>query len=199
MGRGLVGRSVLECPAGECIILHYPRRLPTEEEVSTYTNTLSVRQGDLAAGAGSPWNTEDSFGGVGGTFNCCTFAVGELLGLSTADWLAPNATGDTNYTVPMRIVLESYFEPIRSYKGPDIDWESIEGDKELRDDDVLCFVNMADSGEEYAHVGRIRKRSVVNLLISKLGIGPNVESPMRATAMDFRGQFRDVRIYRRAK
>lgn len=196
-GRGLVGRSVISCPAGECIILHYPLRPLTEEQRSDYVNTRTMREGRLAETVSPLWSPASSFGSVNGTFNCCTYAVGDVLGLSSSDWLAPNASGDTEDTVPMQIVLDSYYSVVRSYPGPKIDWESIQEDGDLRDDDVLCFVNTSAAKDEYAHVGRIRKRDSANWLVSKLGVGPIVESPIEATGSDFAGQFNDVRIYRR--
>ena len=193
--RGLVGRSALECPAGDCILLHYPRRLASQAQQAMYDQLETTRTGELFVDDESRWTTHD--GGVPlDTFNCCTFAVGDWLGLSTADWVAPNRTSDTEGTVPMQVVLDSYFKLVREYDHSDLDWQLIEQDAGLENDDVFCFVSTRQGVVEFTHVGRISKVGAQNWLISKLGNGPIVRAPIQATGADFRGQFDGVQVYR---
>jgi hypothetical protein len=131
------------------------------------------------------------------TFNCCSFVVGDVVGLTVRDWIAPAPSGDTDGTVPMRVLLDSYFREVRVYKEPIADWRSIHQDATLQQDDVLCYVKTSGPTPEVIHAGRIWRINGVNWLVSKMGTGPIVRATIQSTGALFPGAFDEIQVYRR--
>lgn len=202
--RGLTGRSVLLCPAGNCIVMHYSLRADFEP------NTKQILEKDTPNGSvasvfrqdGNQWSM--AWVDTPTTFNCCTFAVGDYLGLTPRDWIEPRPHAVTYFTNPMQVILDSYFRLVKSYPRSALDWSKIAEDDSLREDDVLCFwlgsTQSRNPGREVwpeiVHAGKVRKRAGQNWLLSKIRSGPIVLATIRATAAQFDDQFDEIRIYR---
>lgn len=208
---GLVGRSVIECPAGPCIVLHFPPTgLKPEEsrEMQEFVARLltgdpatSEDDGELFCDQQGRWcqGTDDEV--IQSTFNCCTFAVGDVLGLTTDDWIMPLKYGLADNTLPMQVVLDSYFESVRHFRVEDVafDWTRIELDAELRQTDVVCFVQTVLTNgvsTRFVHAGRIWKHEGRNWLVSKIGDGPILVTPIETLAREYVGDFDIIQIHR---
>jgi hypothetical protein len=196
---GVTGRSVLDCPAGKCILLHYP---PVELEAPELSAVLesdpasSEDDGELFEEDGNRWCSAAAKGANLSTFNCCTFAVGDIVGLTPADWVNPVASGNTDDTNPMEILLDSYFQCVKVYPGPTVNWQAIERDQDLHVHDVLCFVQVEPSASQFVHVGKVLPNKGINWLVSKFGCGPLVKASIAATGEHFSGHWTEVRVYR---
>ena len=196
---GFLGRSLIACPAGPCIVLHFPPKLTDPLDLTTVLEAdtdSTADDGELFFEEGNRWCTTPTYAGDQSTFNCCTFAVGDLLGLTTHDWIAPNPSPVTAFTVPMQVVLDSYFQLQRVYPGPDVDWEAAVADVDLQEGDVLCYVRTQSATPEFIHVGKVVKKDGQNWVVSKLGKGPIVAATIKATGREFSGEFDEVRVYR---
>jgi hypothetical protein len=196
---GLTGRSVLACTAGYCVILHYP---PAPVEIEDLTSVLEddphsdQDNGEVYDDPRSPWCSPNVVPSALNTFNCCTFAVGDVVGLTPRDWIRPIPSGDTYFTAPMEVLLDSFFRRVKIYPAPKSDWSRIENDSDLQEDDVICFVAVGREYTTYTHVGKIFKRLDKNWIISKFGAGPILRTTLRATAAKFSDQFDQVWVYR---
>ena len=196
---GVTGRSYLVCPKGKCVILHYP---PTEPEAPDLGNVLDLDpdspedDGEMYCDEASPWCSVSATGSDLSTFNCCTFAVGDVVGLTPADWINPVSTGNTDDSNPMLILLDSYFIRVKAYAGPDLNWDAIENDDQLQENDVLCYVQTGEKAIEFVHAGKICKNKGHNWLVSKFGLGPLVKAPLRSAGSFFSGHFDVVWVYR---
>lgn len=197
---GITGRSVLTCAAGDCIVLHYPP-LPVAKD--NLRNMLELDpdtpadEVELCEESWEEWYAPSPLGVTLNTFNCCTFAVADVVGLTRNDWVRPSATGDTYYTVPMQVILESYFHPVRTYHGPVIPWGIVEEDDQLREDDVLCYTRTDLPAIQFAHVGKIVKVDGRNRLLSKYGSGPIVRTSLELLGNVLVGEFDEIQVYRR--
>ncbi len=210
---GLTGRSEIECPLGRCVVLHYPPYEMNSAQSSEMDEIVeTVLMGDASTaeddgelhcqqvgrwcpGVGSETEVVQS------TFNCCTFAVGDVVGLTTRDWIMGFSCSATDDTCPMQVILNNYFEQIRYYRdgGIGIDWMGIEGDPALQQDDVLCLVQSYELNgvaTEIIHAGKIWKHEGRNWLISKLGAGPILVAPIESVAGSFEVDFDVVQVYR---
>ena len=90
-------RSILLCPAGECVILHFPPAWTNKTGVDCYTESVPAdlrREIAVCRDAAAPWCRAGWRDVAGSTFNCCTCAVGDVMGLTPVDWIEPNASGD---------------------------------------------------------------------------------------------------------
>ncbi|GAB5402464.1 MAG: hypothetical protein Aurels2KO_06950 [Aureliella sp.] len=182
---GITGRSVIELPAGLCVVLHFPpSSQPTDKppgkiilkkDVAQYDEPLAV-YGDRS------------------TFNCASFALAGLLDLSADDWIEPLARSDTLYTVPAEIVLNSYCDLQEELIAGEVDWSTLATTQAIRDGDIFCYCQSAAGRTAFAHMGKIRKRENQNLLVSKFGMGPIVETTLRTCGEEF--GFETLRIYR---
>jgi hypothetical protein len=208
---GLAGRSVVECPAGPCIVLHFPpyEMNPQESrEMEEFVARMLIGDPSTTADDGElfrdeqhRWCAETDGEVMQSTFNCCTFAVGDVVGLTADDWIMPLECGQADGTFPMQVVLDSYFELAHQYRvdGRPFDWARIESDAELQQDDVLCFVQTLLTGgtsTRIVHAGRIWKHKGRNWIASKIGAGPILMTPIETLAREFGGQFDVVRIHR---
>jgi hypothetical protein len=196
---GITGRSVLACPAGYCIILHYPPAPVETEDLSTMLEgnpDTDDDSGEVYDDPTSQWCTPSAMGEARNTFNCCTFAVGDVAGLTPDDWILPTPSGDAFNTLPMEVLLDSYYQRVKTFDGPQFDWRAIERDESLQTDDVLCYVRTTDQYRCYTHAGRIWRHDGRNWLISKCGAGPIVRATIEATGLRFWGEFDTIWIYR---
>jgi hypothetical protein len=103
----------------------------------------------------------------------------------------------TDYTVPMQVLLDSYFQPIRRVPVADVDWDALESDSSFTDGDVFCFVYSRGTHQEFTHVGKILPKQGKNWLVSKLGRGPVVRTTLQSMADFFEGEFEEIQVYRR--
>jgi len=196
---GLTGRSVLACPAGYCVILHFP---PEPVPVEDLTDVLEgdpgtdADDGEVYDDPDSPWCSALAAGPSRNTFNCCAFAVGDVAGLTPDDWIMPMLCGDTFDTLPMQVLLDSFYERLQALDGPGFHWRALEGDAHLRTDDVLCFVSTTGQHTCYSHVGRILRKGGRNWLISKFGAGPILRTTIQAAGYKFAGQYDKIWIFR---
>lgn len=129
------------------------------------------------------------------TFNCATFALGDIVGLGPNDWIEPLARSDTLYTVPAQVILDSYCQLIAEYSTASADWQQLARDDGLLDGDILCFAFETAGTQSYVHMGKIRKVLGRNLLVSKLGVGPIAEMSLQLCAENY--SYDSVKIFRR--
>jgi hypothetical protein len=200
---GITGRSVLKCPAGDCVVLHYPPQRYTTAEQARYLRQDPSRPNSEAHLYHDPdnrWCQTDALYPVNNTFNCCAYAVGDAVGLTVDDWIAGEATADTRFINPMQVLLDSYYKRVKVYDQPGPSLGRIANDRELRDEDVLCFVDTRGShGPVFNHAGRICKRNGINWLVSKYGSGLLVCATIRTVAREYADSFDQVWIYRQKK
>jgi hypothetical protein len=192
---GLTGRSLLRCPAGDCIVLHFPPvRVDNREALEIFKRLPGIAEEDAEVhlDPNSRWCQYDARYATN-TFNCCTYAVGDVVGLTTDDWISCDAIGNTCFTNPMQVLLDSYFERVKVYRPPFIGMET---DPALRAEDVLCFVNTASPRPTYCHAGRVCKRNGTNRLVSKIGEGPILRTSIKAVAMRYSAGFDEIWVYR---
>jgi len=196
---GVTGRSILTCPTGDCIILHYPPAAVKPNDLSQFLAgdpDTPDDDGELYSDPSGRWcQAGESYTALN-SFNCCTFAVGDVVGLTPDDWISPTRNGDTYFTLPMQVILDSYFERIQVYKYPIADWAVLESDPQLRAGDVICLMNVRSDWLAYAHAGRICKKNGKNWVISKFGAGPIVKTTLEAIGREYAHISNEIRIYR---
>ena len=78
-----------------------------------------------------------------------------------------------------------------------VDWNHLETDGTLRDEDVVAFSIAQNGKTEFVHFGKIIQQDGRNRLISKLGLGPIVIGSLENTAAEYEGQFSELQIYRK--
>ena len=194
---GISGRRLFRFRRGECIVLRPPIELVSEEEQQRYGDTDDetglVRE---VLPPDSRWRVASDRPEEQTTFNCATFAIGDVIGLSRADFLTPQAVSLTNMQNPAHILLEEFFYRVTTVPLAEIKWQDLDRLKSLRDNDVVVFANHG-SNEEYVHLGRIAKWQGRNRMISKMGRGPIVRGTIQRTAQAYEGRFDEIQIYRR--
>ncbi len=194
---GISGRKLLRFPRGECIVLRPPIKLVSEEEKGQYLGT--DEETELVRHVlppGSRWRIEPNRPEDLTTFNCATFAVGDVIGLSRADFVTPQAVSFTNMQNPAHILLQEFFDCLATYPMAEIKWHELDHLESLRDNDVVVFATHGSS-EEYVHLGRIVKWQGGNRMLSKMGRGPIVRGTIQRTAQAYEGRFDEIQIYRR--
>ncbi len=182
---GVTGRSIIELPAGLCVFMHFPPTIqPTGKLIGKIIQPPDAHQIDEPLA---------SFGDAS-TFNCASFALGSLLDLGPDVWIEPIARSDTFYTVPAEVVLNSYCDMTLEIELDNINWEELATDPALRKGDIVGYAKSIGGRVAFTHMGKIRKTAGRNLLISKLGTGPIVESSLEDCGNAF--GFDTLRIYR---
>jgi hypothetical protein len=190
---------VLPFSAGTCVIFHFPPTYSTRASLDRILKTEADSPdcaAELIVDPRDMWACASASPALACTFNCCTYAVGEVAGLSVNDWLPSEASGDTLQTVPMQVVLDSFFDRIRVYRQPLEDWSVVEGDQSLRAGDVFCLVDSSGATPAYIHAGKICKRNGRNWVDSKLGPGPVVRSTVKALVVEYSKSREELWIYR---
>lgn len=181
-------RSALLCPAGECVLMHYhPGTLSPIRDPA-----CALRPGEYAQlvhDANSPWFFGAQHGVCLDTFNCCTFAVGDYIGLTVDDWVGVWATG--KHANPMQVILDSYFECLWSAPAAEA-LARFESDATLREGDVVCIFD--SSSGQVTHAGRVDQRDGKNRLLSKFGTGPILNTDLRFPRRFFSGDL--VKVFR---
>ena len=193
-----IPRTVLDCPAGECILVHFPPR--TYESSAKMDDVLEADpasdrdDGTVYRDPAGFWTSPDP--GRLSQFNCCAFAVGDLVELTPTDWLCGDANELTDGTIPMEVMLESYFSVIADFEPPysSVAIRAFAGDTRVRDGDVVCFIG--SRGPDYCHAGRVRKRRGDNWVLGKFGEDPILWTPIQSIAQAYEGLFDQVRVYR---
>jgi hypothetical protein len=145
---------------------------------------------------GSGWRTDPNRPEEDTTFNCATFAIGDVIGLSRSDFLTPQAVSFTNMQNPAHVLLQEFFYCLATYPLAEIKWHELDRLETLSDNDVVVFATHGSS-EEYVHLGRIAKWQGRNRMLSKMGRGPIVRGTIERTAQAYEGRFDEIQIYRR--
>ena len=196
-----VPRTVLECPRGACILLHFPIR--EDYRPGAMTDLLAGRpgtaadDGQIVAEAGTAWHVEREVQLA--QFNCCAYAAGDVIGLGRGDWLCGEVNPLTDGTNPMQVVLESYYEQVAEFAPPFSARaiESFETSTGLRDDDVVCLVG--SHGPDYPHAMRVRRRVDRHWVVGKFGEDPILWTPLATVGAAYEGQFDRVKVFRLAE
>ena len=116
------------------------------------------------------------------------------MGLTINDWIKPTADGDTYYTVPMQVILDSYFDRIMIHRRPIRDWEAIATDTRLQANDVVCFVDTGNTLPAFAHAGKVSKKD--GRTCWSASSGPIIRSTIKAMAVEYSKTFDQIWIYR---
>lgn len=196
---GIMGRSILVCPSGDCVIFHFPPVWTDTTDLDSFIESVPedlAKEIEVYDDPSNPWCRAGMTEVTSNMFNCCTFAVGDVVGLSPRDWINPGPNGDTYYTAPMQVILDSYFARVKMYAIPTVDWRRLEQDVAIHPGDVVCFMKTRDRGPQLVHAGKIRRSQGKNELVSKLGVGPIVRSSLRAVAAEFADDTNEIWIYR---
>ena len=126
------------------------------------------------------------------TFNCATYALGDVTELTKTDWLELRPTSWTKGLNPTSLILDSYFSRIATFPwSPDLP-TSVETDS-LEPGDVVVFV----APQGYCHLGKVYELESGNTLVSKLGTGSLVRGSISATANYYARQVTAIQVYRR--
>ncbi|MCA9126026.1 MAG: hypothetical protein KDB22_03035 [Planctomycetales bacterium] len=173
---GLTGRSMIYLPAGPCIVLRYPPLTPPAYDMEGY-RTLTSKD---------PSSTDRllAYGSLS-TFNCATYAFGEVLDLQPDEWIEPLARLDTFYSIPAQVVLDSFYDLVANHQIEQLDWSTLEQDQGFRDGDVIVYSKLVHGKEMIVHLGKIARQDSINKLHSKLGNGPIAESSLQRCAETF--------------
>ena len=212
--QGIVGRSAITCKTGDCIILHLPpgTNLSADEseareksamlekflEVVMQHNDDDKSNDGYIVPVGERWGGQHPTLNTLSTFNCCTYVMGDVLNLDSADWLDTHRRHPNEPQAPVQIVLDSYFRKILVSSTRELDWEELIKSTTLKEDDLICFsINL---GKKYrlVHIGFAKKNGPDFWMECKLGPGPIVRATLSAMAKGYAGQFDQVIIFRRA-
>ena len=196
-----VPRTSLECPAGNCILLHFPVR--EDYQSSSMDDLLEGRPGtDADDGAvvteeGTQWHVDVP--AQLAQFNCCAYAAGDVVGLGPGDWLCGEVNPLTDGTNPMQVLLESFYEKVADFAPPfnSRAIEAFETSHLIRDDDVVCLVG--SRGPDYPHAMRIRDRRDRHWVVGKFGEDPILWTPLETVGGAYEGQFDRVWVFRLRK
>lgn len=215
---GLVGRSIIPCETGDCILLHIPPSLnrlkhfqsdraihesPEEQDVTV--KTLLQKDDDDEANDGRLVKPADRWGGEKATtstlttFNCCAYVMGDLLNLDSADWLDTRRSHANDPDAPIQVVLDSYFHQVQTYSTRNMDWQEFSHSSVLQENDLIGFVVTLGKKYRCIHIGFARKNGDAFGMESKVGIGPVVLATIEATARGYARKFDHVIVFRRNK
>ena len=195
---GISGRRLFRFRSGDCLVLQPPVGNISDDDHKSYRGTDETTDlVRLALPASSPWHIDPNRPEEQTTFNCGTFAVGDVIGLTRTDFLDPRAVSITNYQNPAHVLLEQFFERVATFPVGEIDWQELDRLDSLRDDDVVVFATHGSS-DAYVHLGKIAKVNGSNRMVSKMGRGPIVRGTIQRTALVYEGRFDEVQIYRRS-
>ncbi|KAA5546172.1 hypothetical protein FYK55_04560 [Roseiconus nitratireducens] len=194
---GVSGRRLFRFGEDECVVIRPPVELVGEVERQQYLGadeeTDLVRQ---VLSPGNRWHTDPSRPEEQTTFNCASFAIGDVIGLSRADFINPRAVAFTNMQNPARVLLQEYFYRLETYPLAAVEWDELDTLESLGDDDVVVFATHGKD-DEYVHLGKIAKVHGRNRMVSKMGRGPIVRGTIQRTAQEYEGRFDEIQIYRR--
>jgi hypothetical protein len=195
-GAAYISRSLLECPAGPCVLEHRPEEWTPLEELDKYQQDDFA---ELIFKPGNPWHVGQDSGICAATFNCATFAVGDFIGLTPNDWLNPAPSSD-GYPTPIAVILDSFFTPVHELSLIDaVHDRQFETDERLREGDVVSFERIDDRDDptrrNFTHLGLVQKQDGVNRLLSKFGQGPVLLSDLNFAHRMFPGGQKIV-VYR---
>lgn len=193
-----VPRTVLSCPAGDCILLHVPVR--KEYQPDAMIDLLAGNpetaedDGEIVGDAGQGWAITSPSQLC--QFNCCAYAVGDVIGLGPTDWLCGDVNPTTDATNPMQVVLDSYYERVAEFDPPFASSaiSAFAASPLLRDDDVVCLAG--SRGPEYPHAARVRRRQDRNWVVGKFGEDPILWTPLETVGREFESQFDRVWVFR---
>lgn len=194
---GICGRRLYRFEHGDCIVLRQPVKLFIDEDRLRYSGTDEdnelVRQ---QMPISDRWYTDPNQPEEQTTFNCATFAIGDVIELDRHDFLTPESVSFTNYQNPVDVLLREFYYEVESYSLESVDWKQLERLDSLEENDVVVF-GYRNRNDSFAHLGKIQKLNGRNRMISKMGQGPIVRGTLQATADVFSGSFEEIRIYRR--
>lgn len=194
---GISGRRLFRFHRGECIVFRPPTELVSEDEQQRYRGTDEETElVPQVLPIGSRWRTEPNRPEEQTTFNCATFAIGDVIGLSRADFLEPRAVSFTNRQNAAHVLLQEFYYCLATHPLAEINWHELDQLESLSDNDVVVFATHGSS-EEYVHLGRIAKWQGRNRMTSKMGRGPIVRGTIQRTAKAYEGKFDEIQIYRR--
>jgi hypothetical protein len=192
----IVSRSVIDCPAGECVVEHRLQEWTRIDPLSTYVRD---EYAELVFEPGNPWYRGQDAGRCSATFNCATFAVANYVHLTSNEWLSTTPTSD-GYPTPIAIIIDSYFTPICEWSvAQAIDNKEFETDERLQNGDVLAFESSSSESDRtrriFTHLGLVKRQDGLNRLLSKFGEGPILLSDLKFPDRMFPGA-QKITIYR---
>lgn len=195
---GYSGRTSFRFSRGECIVLRPPIELVGEDDWQLY-NGVDEEKGLVRhiLPVGDRWHVESNRPEQLTTFNCATFAIGEVIGLTRADYLNPQAASFLNGQNPAHILLQEFYSRYATYPLAGINWQQLDEIATLQENDVVVFAT-GGSDREYVHLGKITKWKGRNRMVSKMGRGPIVRGTIKTTAKIYEGRFNEIQIYRRS-
>ena len=210
---GLIGRSVIALPAGDCILFHYtPVVRPGEAELATQTDaalnagvkSMLCLDDDVTENDGQIITPPDRWGGeltskfTIGTFNCFSYVAGDLLDLHEGDWIEAEVEPRTNHTSPFGVVLSSFFSEIQRFDLKQIDWDELATSDDIQQDDLLVFANDYGDRLDYFHVGKAVQQDGRIMIEAKVGNGPIVRATLIAGSKLYLDKVDTLVIFRRS-
>jgi len=113
------------------------------------------------------------------TFNCGTYAIGSVIGLTKSDWLSTTPLVKGDPVSPAETVLQCYFTELGSIDvakpGP-VETAGLD----IKDGDIVAFHSDHESGS-MVHIGKCSLTRGGLMVRSKLGDGPLVQGSIEAT------------------
>lgn len=193
-----IPRTVLSCSAGDCILLHFPvregYRPDTMSDLLVGKPETNDDNGEMVSDGGEGWRLASPLELC--QFNCCAYAVGNVIGLGPTDWLSGEENLMTDTTNPMQVVLDSYYERVAEFDPPfsSAAIDAFATSPLLGDGDVVCLAG--SRGPEYPHAARVRRRRGRNWVVGKFGEDPILWTPLETAGGVFEGQFDRVWVFR---
>lgn len=147
----------------------------------------------------NPWTKAG--GGVGPSFNCHSYAVGERLGLTPNDWLEGSPSPLTDDTNPLDIILKNSFQIVKNYSLESDMLNDFPNDTQILAGDIVTIIMTSRNAVrrtnvDYIHSGRVTKVRGKNWVSSKFGEGPILVTPLSAIIKEYQGQFNRMSVYR---
>lgn len=130
------------------------------------------------------------------TFNCCAYAVGDLLNLNQADWIDTRRRHKNEPDPPIQIILASYFDEVMRWPAKSTQLQAIGLSPVLQDGDLLCFGLTYGKRFDCVHIGKAKKIDDSWWMESKLGPGPVVVGTIAGTAAAYTGQYDVILAFR---
>lgn len=212
--QGIVGRSVITCKTGDCIILHLPPGLNLSADenegrekaamLEKFLEIVLQQNDDDKTNDGYIVPVSERWGGPHptvntlSTFNCCSYVMGDVLNLDGGDWLDTHRRHPNEPQAPVQVALDSYFRTVHVFSTRGLDWEELSKSTILKEDDLICFSINLGKKFRLVHIGFAKKNGQNFWMECKLGPGPIVRVTLDAIARGYAGQFDQVIIFRRA-
>lgn len=202
-----IQRTWVELNGGDTLVLLHKNRFAYPDRLYRFSSLAALLEAGVSSGEGRgkflcEGLSKDSWCKNGirpdPNFNCHSYSVGDVIGLTSTDWLDGVSSELTDGINPMQVVLDNYFSLVSEFDRNPESISKVARNVGLQEGDVLTLVKYSSDGSvEHVHSGRIVKEKSKNWLASKLGEGPLIIAPIAVYTMEYEGLFDAIRVYRK--